>query len=129
MTFNIGNQQGGSINNVTGNQTIHGGQQGHLTAAADPRALLGTLCAELERVSLPPDIARLINGEVASLDAELGSPAPDRPTVAQRLVRITSLLASAGAVVTAGGALAGVLSSFAAWLGPIGDSVLHTITL
>lgn len=127
MTFNIGSQQG-NINNVAGNQAIHGGQQGNFTAASDPRALLGALRAELDRMSLPPDIARQVNGEVTSLDAELGSQTPDRPTVAQRLVRITRLLASAGTMVTTGGALAGVLSSFAAWLGPIGDSLRHAMT-
>ncbi|QDQ09470.1 hypothetical protein [Streptomyces spectabilis] len=127
MTFNIGSQQG-NINNVAGNQTIHGGQRGEFTAAPDPRALLGVLRTELNRVGLPPDTARQVNDEVVSLDAELGSLTPDRPAVAQRLVQITRLLASTGAVVTAGGALAGVLSSFAGWLGPIGDSVLRAIS-
>ncbi|MFK8848453.1 hypothetical protein [Streptomyces sp. Ac-502] len=126
MTFNIGSQQG-NINNVAGNQTIHGGQHGDFTTASGPRALLGFLRTELDRVGLPPVIACQVNDEVASLDAELGSPTPDRPTVAQRLVQITRLLASAGAVVTASGPLAGVLSSFAGWLGPIGDSVLRAI--
>ncbi|MFI9759721.1 hypothetical protein ACIHFB_17455 [Streptomyces sp. NPDC051963] len=126
MTFNIGSQQG-NINNVAGNQTIHGGQHGDFTAVTDPQALLGPLRAELDRLGLPLHVASQVNGEVASLGAELGSPSPDRPTVAQRLVQIVRLVTTAGAVVTAGGALAGVLSSFAAWLGPIGEPVLRAI--
>ncbi|MBN0044527.1 hypothetical protein JS756_10450 [Streptomyces actuosus] len=126
MTFNIGSQQG-NINNVAGDQTIHGGQHGDFTTVMDPQALLGLLRTEIDRLGLPPDVARQVNDEVDSLDAELGSPSPDRPTVAQRLARITGLVKTAGAVVTAGGTLAGVLSSFAAWLGPIGDSVLHAL--
>lgn len=127
MTFNIGSQQG-NINNVEGGQTIYGGQQGNFTTVSDSQALLGALRAEIDRMGLPPGIARQVSDEVASLDTELRSPAPDRPVVAQRLVRITRLLGSVGAVVTAGGALAGVLSSFAAWLGPIGDSLRQAIT-
>ena len=126
MTFNIGSQQG-NINNVAGDQTIHGGQHGNFNTVLDPQALLGLLRVELGRMGLPPDIARQVNSEVGILGAQLASPNPDRPTVAQRLVQITRLLASAGAVVTAGGALAGVLVSFATWLGPIGDTVLHAI--
>ncbi|WP_020133373.1 hypothetical protein [Streptomyces sp. 351MFTsu5.1] len=126
MTFNIGSQQG-NINNVAGDQTIHGGQHGQFAATADPRAMLGVLRTELDRLALPPDVARQVNTEVESLDAELASPAPDRPTMADRLVRITRLVTAAGAAVTAGGTLAGALTSLAAWLGPIGDSVLRVI--
>ncbi|MEU0947909.1 hypothetical protein ABZ379_35180 [Streptomyces canus] len=126
MTFNIGSQQG-NINNVAGDQTIHGGQHGQFAMTTDPRAMLGLLRSELDRLALPPDVASQVNTEVASLDAELASPAPDRTTMAQRLVRITRLVTAAGAAVTAGGTLAGALSSFAAWLGPIGDSVLRAI--
>ncbi|MFD5400424.1 hypothetical protein [Streptomyces griseorubiginosus] len=126
MTFNIGSQQG-NINNVAGDQTIHGGQHGQFATATDPRAMLGVLRSELDRLALPPDVARQVNTEVESLDAELASPAPDRPTMAERLMRITRLVTAAGAAVTAGGTLAGALTSLAAWLGPIGDSVLRVI--
>jgi len=126
VTFNIGSQQG-NINNVAGDQTIHGGQHGQFATATDPRAMLGVLRTELDRLGLPPDVAHQVNTEVESLDAELASPAPDRPTMADRLVRITRLVTAAGAAVTAGGTLAGALTSLAAWLGPIGDSVLRLI--
>jgi len=126
VTFNIGNQQG-NINNVAGDQTIQGGQHGNFTTVSDPQALLGRLRVELGRMGLPPDVARQVDSEVGILGAELASPTPDRPTVAQRLVQITRLLASTGAVVTAGGTLAGILSSFATWLGPMGDTVLRAI--
>lgn len=126
MTFHIGSQQG-NINNVAGDQTIHGGQYGQFATATDPRAMLGVLRTELDRLGLPPDVAHQVNTEVESLDAELASPAPDRPTMADRLVRITRLVTAAGAAVTAGGTLAGALTSLAAWLGPIGDSVLRLI--
>ncbi|MDT0482929.1 MULTISPECIES: hypothetical protein [Streptomyces] len=126
MSFNIGSQQG-NINNVAGDQTIHGGQHGQFAMTTDPRAMLDLLRSELDRLALPPEVASQVNTEVASLDAELASPSPDRTTMAQRLVQITRLVTAAGAAVTAGGTLAGALSSFAAWLGPIGDSVLHAI--
>jgi hypothetical protein len=128
VSFNIGSQQG-NINNVAGDQTIHGGQHGQFAMTTDPRAMLGLLRSELDRLALPPDVASQVNAEVASLDAELASPAPDRTTMAQRLVRIARLVTAAGGAVTASGTLAGALSSFAAWLGPVGASVLHAIGL
>ncbi|MFG2725535.1 hypothetical protein [Streptomyces canus] len=128
MSFNIGSQQG-NINNVAGDQTIHGGQHGQFAMTTDPRAMLDLLRSELDRLALPPDVASQVNAEVESLDSELASPSPDRTTMAQRLVQITRLVTAAGAAVTAGGTLAGALSSFAAWLGPVGDTVLHAIGL
>ncbi len=43
MTFNIGNQSGGVINNVAGDQHITGGQHGTLVSTEDARRAVGEL--------------------------------------------------------------------------------------
>jgi hypothetical protein len=43
MTFNIGSQNAGQINNVAGDQTIYGGQQATITSPADALAALPVL--------------------------------------------------------------------------------------
>ncbi|WP_030268143.1 hypothetical protein [Streptomyces sp. NRRL B-24484] len=128
MVFNIGNQQGGVVNNVAGDQTVHGGQSGHLTAdGQDVRALVGELRAAVDRAQLPPAVAPEVRSELDSLDAEVARPEPDRAAVAGRLTRTTRVLASAGAFVGAGAALIRPISALAGWLGPLGLPALHAL--
>ncbi|MBP0448162.1 hypothetical protein J5Y04_01190 [Kitasatospora sp. RG8] len=128
MVFNIGNQQGGVINNVAGDQTVHGGQSGHLTVdGQDVRDLVGELRTAVEQAQLPPAVAPEVRAELDSLDAEVARPEPEREAVAGRLTRITRLLTSAGALVAAGTGLLGPLSALAGWLGALGQPILHAL--
>ncbi|MFE6869190.1 hypothetical protein ACFVFS_21855 [Kitasatospora sp. NPDC057692] len=128
MVFNIGSQQGGVINNVAGDQTVHGGQRGHLTAdGRDVRELVGELRAAVEREPLPPAVAPEVRSEIDALDTEVARPEPDREAVAGRLTRVTRLLTSAGALVTAGTGLIGPISALAGWLGTLGRPILQAL--
>ncbi|MEV8098069.1 hypothetical protein [Kitasatospora sp. NPDC085879] len=128
MVFNIGNQQGGVVNNVAGDQTVHGVLSGHLTAdGQDVRALVGELRSAVDRAQLPPAVAPEVRSELESLDAEVARPDPDREAVAGRLTRITRLLTSAGALVSAGAGLIRPISSLAGWLGTLGLPILQAI--
>ncbi|MBD9724314.1 hypothetical protein [Streptomyces caniscabiei] len=128
MAFNIGNQQGGVVNNVAGNQTVHDGQSAVFTAGGqEVRGLVRELRASIERTSLPPAIEPEVRAELDSLDKEVARPEPDREAVAGRLGRITQLLSSAGALVTAGTGLIGPLGALAGWLGALGEPILRAI--
>ncbi|MFF8772998.1 hypothetical protein [Kitasatospora sp. NPDC015120] len=128
MVFNIGSQQGGVVNNVAGNQVVHGGQSGHLTAdGQDVRELLGELRAAVERAPLPGAVAPEVRSELDALDTEAARPEPDREEVASRLGRVTRLLSSAGALVAAGTGLIGPISALAGWLGTLGGPILRAI--
>ncbi|MGW6914361.1 hypothetical protein ACWGB8_11140 [Kitasatospora sp. NPDC054939] len=128
MVFNIGSQQGGVVNNVAGNQTVHGGQSGHLTAdGQDVRHLVGDLRSAVDRAQLPPAVAPAVRSELESLDTEVAQPDPDREEVAGRLTRITRLLASAGAFASAGTGLIQPITALAGWLGTLGQPILQAL--
>ncbi|MFJ3789912.1 hypothetical protein [Kitasatospora sp. NPDC090091] len=128
MVFNIGNQQGGVVNNVAGDQTVHGGQSGHLTAdGQDVRGLVGDLRTAVEQAQLPPAVAPEVRAELDSLDTEVNRPEPNREVVAGRLTRITRMLTTAGALAAAGTRLVGPISALAGWLGTLGQPILHLL--
>ncbi|MER7702614.1 hypothetical protein ABTX81_06935 [Kitasatospora sp. NPDC097605] len=128
MVFNIGSQQGGVVNNVAGDQTVHGGQRGRLTAdGRDVRELVGELRTAVDRAPLPPAVAPEVHSELDALDTEVTRPEPDREAVAGRLTRVTRMLSSAGALVAAGTGLIGPLSALAGWLGTLGRPILQAL--
>jgi len=129
MTFNIGNQSGGVINNVAGDQRITGGQQGIVVAPETARQAVRDLFAALDASSLDEDIAREARSHVERIDAELASDNPDRTRAATFLERLTRLLTSAGSLATAGAALVGPLKTLAGWLGELGEPVLQMLPL
>jgi len=104
MGFHIGQQNAANINNVEGDQTIHGGQHG--TFLADPAQALAALRAAVEATPLPP-----------------------RAAAAGALERLTRTLKSAGALASAGAALIGPLQAIGRWLGPIGATLLGILVL
>ncbi|GAA2820319.1 hypothetical protein RMN57_29975 [Kitasatospora sp. CM 4170] len=128
MVFNIGNQQGGVVNNVAGDQTVHGGQSGHLTAdGQDVRGLVGELRTAVEQAQLPPAMVPEVRAELNSLDTEVNRPEPDRAAVAGRLTRITRMLSTAGSLAVAGSRLIGPITALAGWLGTLGQPIMHLL--
>ncbi|MEU5282303.1 hypothetical protein AB0G87_38610 [Streptomyces asoensis] len=128
MSFNIGNQQGGVVNNVAGDQSVHGGQSAVFAAGGqEVRGLVQDLRTSIERTALPPAIIPEVRAELDSLEEEAARPGPDRQAVAGRLGRITRLLSSAGALATAGAQLTGPLTALAGWLGALGQPILRAI--
>ena len=124
MTFNIGSQSGGVVNNVAGNQRVEGGQHGvqvSLEDAASAAAMLRKLLARTDLSALSDEERTSVHEDAAAITEEMAAPSPSPDKVVGRL---TSVLSAAGAFAGAGAALIGPLSSIASWLGPLGASVL-----
>ncbi len=125
MTFNIGEQHAGIVNNVGGNQSIQHGQ--HVYEAPDPQELVRELRQQMARVGLPTQIAADAQARVDELESDLAAARPDRAAVASRLNRLTQILLSAGALASAGHALTRPLAALASWLGDLGTPIMQAI--
>ncbi|MGV1009720.1 MAG: hypothetical protein ACOYBY_14075 [Dermatophilaceae bacterium] len=125
MSFNIGSQNAGVVNNVAGDQRISGGQHGTVVTAEDALRTVGDLRAALAQVKLDPQTRPVAQMQVDEIESELHKrPEPDRARVAGTLERLARLLTAAGAVTTAGGALLGPLQALAGWVGTLGAPIL-----
>jgi hypothetical protein len=124
MTFNIGSQSGGVINNVAGDQHITGQQYGTLVTTEDARRALGDLRHAVTTTGLGAATAADARAHVAEMDAALQAGQPDKPRFAGALERLTRLLAAAGSLATSGAALLGPLHALAGWLGTLGGPIL-----
>jgi hypothetical protein len=121
MGFNIGNQQAANINNVEGNQTIHGGQHGDYQAGV-PSVAAAALVRQLRAMGLSVEAV-----QAEAIQAELDGPSPDHQDIADRLTRLTTVLDSAGKIAQAGQALRGPLTALAGCLGVVGAPILHLL--
>jgi hypothetical protein len=126
MTFNIGNQSGGIINNVAGDQRNYGGQYVATTIEA-ARQAVRDLREGLARVPLDGPAAAQARADVDALSAAVHAPQPEPSTVAGPLHRLTRLLSAAGSLTAAGTALVGPLRTLAGWLGALGEPILHLL--
>ena len=127
MTFNIGNQTGGVINNVAGDQHISGGQQGVLVTAEDARRALASLRQAVAAAGLDEATEAGAQAEIAEMDDAIRAERPDRHRFAGALERLTRLLTAAGSLAAAGTALVGPLHALAGWLVAIGEPVLQLL--
>lgn len=130
MSFNIGSQSGGVINNVAGDQRIEGGQHGVQVSredAASAAATLRELLARTDLKALTDEERATVHEDAGAITDEMASPEPSPDKVVGRLKRITSILSATGALAGAGAALIGPLSAIASWLGPLGASVLSML--
>jgi len=124
MTFNIGSQSGGVINNVAGDQHITGQQYGTLVTTEDARRALGDLRHAVTAAGLDQATAGAAHTQVAEMDETLRAERPDKSRFARALERLTRLLGAAGSLATSGAALLGPLHALAGWLGAIGGPIL-----
>jgi hypothetical protein len=122
MTFNIGKQEAGTINNVAGDQTINGGQTGVLSNA-DAIAILRELRAELGASEVPAPVSAAGAIELDAAQHEIENDAPRPHVVAEHLERFTKIATAAGAAVSAGSKLGTSLLALAHWLGPAGAAL------
>jgi hypothetical protein len=123
MTFNIGGQNAGIINNVAGDQHITGQQYGTLITTEDARRALRDLRGAVTTAGLGKDTAAGAHAHVAEMDAALQAGQPDKPRFAWALERLTQLLAAAGSLASGGAALLGPLHALAGWLGALGGPI------
>jgi hypothetical protein len=124
MTFNIGSQNAGIINNVAGDQHITGQQYGTLVTTEDARRALGDLRGAVTTAGLGRDTAAGAHADVAEMDEVLRAERPDKRRFAGALERLTRLLSAAGSLATSGAALLGPLHALAGWLGTLGGPIL-----
>jgi hypothetical protein len=124
MTFNIGPQTAGIINNVAGDQHITGQQNGTLATTQDARRALTDLRSAVTTARLGTDTAAGAHAHVAEMDAALQADQPDKPRFARALERLTQLLAAAGSLASGAAALLGPLHALAGWLGALGGPIL-----
>jgi hypothetical protein len=124
MTFNIGGQNAGIINNVAGDQHITGQQYGTLVTTEDARRALGDLRGAVTTAGLGRDTAADAHAQVAEMDETLRAEHPDKSRFARALERLTRLFAAAGSLASGGAALLGPLHALAGWLGALGGPIL-----
>ena len=127
MTFHIGQQSGGIINNVQGDQRITGGQRGHLATTEHARQALSDLHQALQASDLAGDTAVTVQAQMGEMDAALSTTQPDRSRFARALDRIIRLLTATGSLATAGAALVGPLQVLTNWLGAAGEPLLRLL--
>jgi hypothetical protein len=120
MTFKIGSQHAGVINNVEGDQIIRGGQNVAIASPAEALIVVQQLRGEIDRTRLPGRSKAVANEELVAIERELRRSEPDKPAIGTRLTRLTSLLVSAGALVTGGTTLLTAITGLATWLGSAG---------
>lgn len=127
MSFNIGSQQGDVINNVAGDQTIHGIQHATISSLGDARAVLQEVRDSVRDLGLDEAQQREVTDQLDEMDTELAQPTPDTTGLGARLGRITEILVSAGAVVSASTGLGAAITGLASWLGPAGAAALRLL--
>jgi hypothetical protein len=127
MTFHIGQQHAGVINNVAGDQRIEGDQYGSFATTDDARRAVRDLRDALAAGHVDDPNASSACGQAADIDVALRQPRPDRSKVAAMVERLVRLLSAAGSLTSASAALIGPLHVLASWLGPLGAYVLNLI--
>lgn len=125
MTFHIGSQTAGTVNNVAGDQTVHGGQHGTVVTHLDALDAVARLRTALAGLPLDGAAAAEAASAVEEMDRELRAPEPDRARVAGQMEQLTRTVSAAGALAGAGAALAAPLHALAAWLGPLGAHLVQ----
>jgi hypothetical protein len=128
MTFNIGNQSGGIVNNVGRDQFNYGGQQAIVVPLEAAFRAVDDLRTAIRAARLDPAATARARAEIEELDRAMhAAPEPDRPAAATTVERLTTQLGRAGALATAGASLIGPLRTIAGWLGPLGERVLQIL--
>ena len=127
-TFNIGQQNAASIQNVGGDSVVEGGI--HATANWEVLELRRTITRAQEGVAglaLPPAALDAVNESLGAAAKEAAQLSPDRYRVAEHLGKAANNLQEAGALVGAGTTVLEALRRAAGLLGPIGVAVIGAL--
>jgi chorismate mutase len=113
-TFNIGNQNAGSIQNVGGDMVVRGGIRGTATVhVVELQGRLADLRQEIDLVALSAESRAVAMQALAEAEAEAAAPAPRPSRIAQSLRRVTETLEDAGVLASAAvGAVRALGSAF-----------------
>ena len=127
-TFNIGQQNAASIQNIGGNATIEGGLHAEATwETVELRRTIARTREEVARLGLPPSQLETVNGSLDAADREATATRPDRYEVGEHLGAAARVLKEAGALVGAGAALFQTLRRATELLGPAGLATIGAI--
>jgi hypothetical protein len=127
MSFNIGSQHANMINNVQGDQTIHGGQHATITSPTEARRVIRELRDEVAALGGDDSDTSEAVRELDEMDHALEAADPDPAELGQRLGRVAEILSSAGAIVSAGAGVGSAIMRIATWLGPFGAATLRVL--
>jgi hypothetical protein len=117
-TFNIDNQNAGSIQNVGGDMVVHGGVHGSANVQViELRGRLAQLSEELYRLPLPPESHAAVRDALVDAETEAAAPAPRSDRIGRSLARVTQVLEDAGALASAGTGLVRALGRAVALVG------------
>ena len=123
MSFHIGTQNAGVVNNVGHDQHIAGGQQGVLVVTPEVQQALQALRSAVASAALDGAQSREATRQLDEIDGAVASAAPDPERVAGPLEKLTRLLVAAGPIAAA----VGPLQTLAGWLGQLGSGVLRLL--
>jgi hypothetical protein len=127
-SFNIGQQNAASIQNIAGDATIEGGVHAEATwETVELRRTIARAKEEVARLGLPPAELETVNGSLDAAAREAGATRPDRYEVGEHLGAATRVLKEAGALVGAGAALFQALYRATELLGPAGLATVGAI--
>lgn len=124
MTFNIGNQSGGVINNVAGHQTVYGGQSGSATSIDHARRAANDLVRGARDGGFASPDTRVAAERIRD---EMRQSRPDQSKIAQWLERLTRGITAAGTWAKVGASVVVSIKTLAAWLGPLGATVIGLV--
>jgi hypothetical protein len=123
MSFHIGTQNAGVVNNVGRDQHITGRQEGTLVVTPEVREALQALRSTVASVELDGRQSREATRQLDEIEAAVGSATPEPERVAGPLEKLTRLLVAAGPIAAA----VGPLQTLAGWLGQLGAGVLQLL--
>jgi hypothetical protein len=127
-TFNIGQQNAASIQNIGGDAVIEGGIHASATwEVVELRRVIARTQEEVAALELPPPILEAVNRSLDAAAREAAQPKPDKHNVAEHLGTAARTLNEAGALVGAGTTVLEALRRAAGLLGPVGAALIGTV--
>jgi len=127
MTFNIGSQHAGVVNNVAGDQIVHGGQHGYVMVPPEVIAAVRAVRVHLSDLALDADDHARADADLADLDHRLITGQTSHRDTADRLSRLLTAARQAGAIITGASSVGTAITTIAHWLGPVGTTLLHLL--
>lgn len=127
-TFNIGQQNAASIQNIGGDAVFQGGIQATASwETLELRRAIAQAQAGLGELALPQPVHEDVNRSLEAAANEAEQPEPDRREVAGHLGTAAKTLTDAGALVDSGNKVAGSLRHAVTLLGPIGLALVGAL--
>jgi hypothetical protein len=128
-SFNNNGPIYGSVNQAAGDQYF-GAQNNFSSVQINvARDALRALAKGLPQARLSSAEAASANNELSKMTRETAKPRPNERRVADQLTRLTKILSSSGALMSAGAALIGPIQTLAAWLGTLGAPIRAMLPL